>query len=181
VAQKGQKIIVEIMGDYPWEGQFQEVIFRKGFRNGAPSNINEPLQISYAQLKQLEIFYRGGGMPQSCRWTITELPREEIDISVLKQGTGIHVQYGFHGSVALDMANVPSRVRVELAQEWAVVFGTSECPKDGELTTRLAYITARWDRTAGYISPWQIRLEVQPWRIREAGDICAMSFPVEGR
>jgi hypothetical protein len=78
------------------------------------------------------------------------------------------------------MANLPSRVRVERAQDWAVVFGTSECPKDWELTTRLAFITSQWDEVAGYTSPWQIRLEGQPWRIGEEGDLCAKALPPEG-
>jgi hypothetical protein len=74
-AHKGQTTFAEIRGDYPCEGQFQEVIFRKGFRNGAPSNIMDPLQAASAQLKQLGIYYRGAGMPQSCRWTTAELPQ----------------------------------------------------------------------------------------------------------
>jgi hypothetical protein len=140
-----------------------------------------PLQTAYAQLRQFGIYYRGGGMPQSCGWTTAELPREGIDGSVITLGTGVHVQYGFHDSAILDMANAPSRVRVELSQGWSIVFGTAECPKDGQLTTRLAFITSQWENTVGYTHPWQIRLEWQPWRIGEGGDICAKVFPEEGK
>jgi hypothetical protein len=35
--------------------------------------------------------------------------------------------------------------------------------------------------TTGYTRPWKIRLEGQPWRIGEEGDICAKAFPAEGR
>jgi hypothetical protein len=178
--QKVQEIFVEIRGDYPWEGQFQEVIFTKGFQNGAPANIMEPLQAAYAQVKQLGVYYRGGGLAQSCRWTTAELPREEIDVKIIKQGAGIHIQYGYHGSSALDMANLPSRVRVELAQGWSVVFGTSESPRDGEFTTRLAFITSQWEDLVGYTHPWQIGLEGYPWRLGEEGSIFAKALPAEG-
>jgi hypothetical protein len=50
---KGQKIIVEIGGDYQWERQLHEVIFRKEFKIKAPTNTMIPLQTAYAQLTQL--------------------------------------------------------------------------------------------------------------------------------
>jgi hypothetical protein len=34
--QKGQKIVVEIRGEYHWEGQQHEVVFRKGFKIWLP-------------------------------------------------------------------------------------------------------------------------------------------------
>jgi predicted DNA-binding transcriptional regulator YafY len=34
--QKGQKIAVEIRGDYTWEGRLHEVIFRREFKTAAP-------------------------------------------------------------------------------------------------------------------------------------------------
>jgi hypothetical protein len=49
--QKGQKIAVEIRGDYTWERRSHEVIFRKEFKIVAPENTLMPLQTAYAQLK----------------------------------------------------------------------------------------------------------------------------------
>jgi hypothetical protein len=93
----------------------------------------------------------------------------------------VHIQYGFPDAVALDMANAPSRVRVELSDGWSIIFGTSNQPKDGELTTKLAFITSQWEEALrNYTHPWQIRLEGQPWRIGEGGEICAKAFPALG-
>jgi hypothetical protein len=147
----------------------------------APSDILVPSQIAYAQLNQLGIYYHGGGLPQACKWTTEAVARNQMDIAVFKYGTGVHVRYGFKESTALEMANSPSRVRVELPQGWAAIFGVSECPQDGELTTRLACITSHCDTVSGFTTPWQIRLEGQPWRIGEEGDICATALPPQGR
>jgi hypothetical protein len=68
-----------------------------------------------------------------------------MDITVFKYGARVHVRYRFKESAALATANLPARVRVELAQEWAVIFGIPEGPQEGELTTRLACITSHWD------------------------------------
>jgi hypothetical protein len=100
-----------------------------------------------------------------------------IEITVLKLGTGVHIRYGLKDSTALDMANSPAQVRVELAQDWAVIFGVSQSPKDGELTTKLACITSSWEESVGFRSPWQIRLEGQPWRIGEEGSLCVIALP----
>jgi hypothetical protein len=75
-------------------------------------------------------------------------------MTVFKSGTGVHIRYGLKESRALDMANLPARIRVELAQDWAVIFGVPECPQDGELTTRLASITSHWDTISGFTTPW---------------------------
>jgi hypothetical protein len=114
-AQKEIPTIVEVRGDYQWDGRFHEVIFAKEFKGaGKPSHILEPLQAAYKQIGQIGKYYRGGGTPQSCVWTSAGLPRDQIGVSVSKRGSGIHIPYGYHGSTALDMANNPSRVRVEL-------------------------------------------------------------------
>jgi hypothetical protein len=54
----------------------------------------------------------------------------------------------------------------------------SNQPKDWGLTSRLAMITSQWEEVIrSYTNPWQIRLEGQPWRIGEGGEICAKGFP----
>jgi hypothetical protein len=64
---KGQKIVVEIRGDYQWDRQQHEVVFRKEFKIKAPTNAMIPLQTAYAQLTQMGYYYQGGGLPQACR------------------------------------------------------------------------------------------------------------------
>jgi hypothetical protein len=96
----------------------------------------------------LGIHYQGGGLPHACRWTTKAVTREEIQIDVLKSGACVHLRYGLKASGALDMANLPTRIRVNLAQEWTVIFGRPEVPKDGELTTRLASITSVRDEAS---------------------------------
>jgi hypothetical protein len=175
-AAKGQKIVVELSGNYQWERQLHEVIFRKEFRIKAPTNIMIPLQTTYAQLTRLGYFYQGEGLPRACRWTTDEITREQIEISVFKYGSDVHIEFSLMESSALDMANLPARIRVDLAQEWSVVFGIPVNPPDGELTTRLACITSHWDPVSGFTTPWQIRLEGQPKRSGEEGDICATAI-----
>jgi hypothetical protein len=138
---KGQKIVLEVRGDYQWEGQMQEVIFRKEFRIKPPENTMIPLQAAHAQLIQLGYRYQGGGLPYACRWRTEALTREQIDIAVLKYGSNVHIRYGWKNSTALDMANFPAKIRANLADEWSVIFGIPVNPQDGELTTRLACIT----------------------------------------
>jgi hypothetical protein len=59
------------------------------------------------------------------------------------------------------MANLPERILAELPNDWAITFGTSENPKDQELTGRLMCITSQLDQTGtSYIRPWQVRLAV---------------------
>jgi hypothetical protein len=81
----------------------------------------------------------------------------------------------------LDMANAPSRFRVELIEGWSITFGISATPPDGELTTRLVYITSQWsEQLKQYRLPWQVRLEAQPWRIGDNGEIAARACPAAG-
>jgi hypothetical protein len=62
-----------------------------------------------------------------------------------------------------------------------IIFGTTETPADGELTSCLAYITSHWNEDAKqYETPWQVRLEAQPWRARETGEISARACPAIG-
>jgi hypothetical protein len=45
----------------------------------------------------------------------------------------------------------------------------------------LVYITSQWNEsTKQYHLPWKIRLDAQPWRVGEKGDILAIVRPVEG-
>jgi hypothetical protein len=110
-------------------------------------------------------------------WTKEEFPRDEIEVTTIKQGSGIHLQYGLRSSSALDVANMPSRVQVELVKDWSITFGTSENPADAELTNRLIWITSQFEDQVGYRAPWQIRPEGYPWRIGEEGNVCAKAFP----
>jgi hypothetical protein len=89
-AQKEQPIVLEIGGDHPWEGGFQEVILAKEFRKiGAPAHILEPLPTAYEHIEWMGVYYQWTGIPQSCLWTIAGLPRDQIDVSVSKSGTEV--------------------------------------------------------------------------------------------
>jgi hypothetical protein len=181
-ATRGQPVTVEISGDYPWEGRFEEVVFAKEYKRvPAPNHILEPMQTAYKAIEVLSHYYQGTGIPQSCLWTTEGLPREMINVRVIKKGLGIHLAYGFGESMAIDMANAPSRFRVELIDGWSVTFGTSAVPPDEELMTRLFYITSQWNESVKqYHLPWQVRLEGQPWRIGENGDVAAKACPATG-
>jgi hypothetical protein len=126
----------------------------------APNHILEPLQTAYKAIEVLSKYHQGTGLPQSCLWTSAGLPREEIEAKVRKSGRGLHLSYGFRSSVATDIANFPSRLRVTLIDGWSITFGITETPTNGESTTRLVYITSQWNESAKQCHvPWHVRLE----------------------
>jgi hypothetical protein len=142
-AIKEQLLTVEIRGEYVWEGRLHEVIFEKAMKGlPVPEHLLIPLQFAYQETRQIGLFWHGGGLPSSCTWTAEDLPREKIEISVLKSGEGVRLRYALKDSKALDMENLPGQIHAELINGWAVGFGTSTDPKDGELTERLHWITA---------------------------------------
>jgi hypothetical protein len=142
-AMRGQPVTVEISGDYPWGSGFEEVVFAKEYKGGPPpSHILEPLQLAFKAIESLSSYYQGTGMAQSCLRTSVWLSREFIEAKVIKKGQGFHLSYGYSESWAIDMANAPSRFRVELIDGLPITFGRSAQPSDGELTARLVYITS---------------------------------------
>jgi hypothetical protein len=143
-AAKGQEMTVEIRGEYLYGGQYHEAIFAKTFKGmSKPDHMIEPLKVAHRQVEQVGKALQGGGLPQSCVWTTLGLPRDQIEVAVIKKGLGVHVRYGFSASTALDMENLPQRVRAEFGGGCSITFGTSEDPRDGGLTERLVYITAQ--------------------------------------
>jgi hypothetical protein len=178
---KGQPLTIEIRAEYAWDSGVHEAIFSKEFRGmPVPIHIFEPHQAAYKQIEQIGLSYQGG-LPQSCVWTAMGLTREQIDVSIVKKGSGVYVRYGFVGSTALDMANLPERIRAELPNDWVVTFGSSESPTDGELTSRLMCITSKVDPTGKqYEFPWQIRLERVQLRTGEEGASAAIVSKVAG-
>jgi hypothetical protein len=179
---KGQPLTVEIRAEYAWGGTVHEAIFAKEFKGvPVPGNIFEPFQTAHKQIEQIGLSYRGGGLPQSCVWTAMGLPRDQIEVTVTKKGAGVYARYGYLASTALDMANLPERIRAELPNDWVITFGTSENPKDGELTGRLTCITSRLDQTgASDILPWQVRLERRQLRTGEDADSAAIVYLASG-
>jgi hypothetical protein len=179
---RGQPITVEISGDYPWNGGFEEVVFAKEFKGcPPPKHVLEPLQTAFSGIESLSTLYQGTAIPQSCLWTTAGLPREMITVQAFKRGAGLHLMYGYKDSTAMAMENAPSRFMVELIDRWSITFGTSAVPSDGQLTMRLIYITSQWDETVKqYNQPGQVWLEAQPWRIGENGDVSARALPVTG-
>jgi hypothetical protein len=178
---KGQPLTVEIRAEYAWENVVHEAIFSKEFKGvSIPTHVLEPFQAAHKQIEQIGLSYQGG-LPQSCVWTDAGLAREQMDVQVYKKGAGLHVRYGFVGSLTLDMANLPERIRAELPNEWAVTFGTTENSKDGDLTSRLMCITSKVDSTGRqYEFPWQIRLEKVQLRTGEEGESAAIVYKVSG-
>jgi hypothetical protein len=100
----------------------------------------------------------------------------QIEITVFKYGSDVHIRYVWKDSMALDMDNLPAKIRVNPANEWSVIFGIPTNPSDGELTTRLACIASHWEPASGFTTPWQIRLEGQPVRCGEDGDTYAIAL-----
>jgi hypothetical protein len=121
---KGQPITIEIRAEYVYGGGVHEVILSREFKVGKPpSHILEPYQLAYKQIEQIGAGYQGG-LPSSCIWTDLNLPRDRIEVTVSKRGAGIYVRYGFSGSSALDMANLPERIRVVLPLDWTNTFAS---------------------------------------------------------
>jgi hypothetical protein len=178
---KGQSLTIEIRAEYAWDSVLHEAIFSKEFKGvPIPMHILEPYQAAYKQIEQIGLSYQGG-LPQSCVWTAMGLTREQIDVSIAKKGSGVYARYGLVGSQALDMVNLPERIRAELPNDWVVTFGSSENPKDGDLTSRLMCITSKLDPTGRqYEFPWQIRLERVQLRTGEGGDSAANLYKVSG-
>jgi hypothetical protein len=119
-AVRGQQITVEISGDYPWQGGFEEVFAMEYSSETAPSHILEPLQVAYRAIETLSSYYQSTDLPQSCRWTSSGLPREQIEVRVVKSGRGVHLSYGFGSSTAKSTVNFPSRFRVQLIDGWSM-------------------------------------------------------------
>jgi hypothetical protein len=57
----------------------------------------------------------------------------------------VQVTYGYIGARGHAVQNFPAGFKVDLYDNWAVVFGARETPSDEELTMRLAHITASWN------------------------------------
>jgi hypothetical protein len=144
-AAKEQILSVEIRAEYAWGGHLHEAIFSKPAKIvNAIEDILEPLQVAYSELEIIGRTFKGGGLPYSCLWTPEGLPKEEIEVTVIKVGEGIHLRYARRTSTALDKENMPDQVIVQLPNDWSVSFGTSDNAKDGELTQRMLYITYQY-------------------------------------
>jgi hypothetical protein len=181
-AAKEQLLTIEVRAEYTWGGQLNEAIFPKTGKNlTAPDELLTPLQVAHKEIDQIGKAFQGGGLAHSCVWTTMGLPRSEIEITVLKLGEGVYLRYGNRVSLALDMENLPDRIRVQLLNGWSVCFGASENAKDGELTERLLYITSHLhEPTNSYMQPWQVRLESIQMRSGEKGERSAKIFPAQG-
>jgi hypothetical protein len=172
---KGQPITIEIRADYVYQNTIHEAIFAREIRvSKPPGHILEPCQLAYKQIEQIGASYQGG-LPASCTWTELGLRRDQIEI------TGVYLRYGFAGSSALDMVNLPEQVCVSLPLDWTLSFGTSASPRDGELTERMHYITAQLDLTSTcYQFPWHVKLERRQLRTGEEGLSAAALYKAEG-
>jgi hypothetical protein len=115
------------------------------------------MMTAYAELETIGRTFQGGPPYSSM---MLELPRDQIEVSVIKTGEGVHLRYGRKNSSAIDMDSMPDQVQVQLIGGWNVSFGASDNAKDGELSQWLLYITYQLHEiTKMYISPWQIRRE----------------------
>jgi hypothetical protein len=162
---KGLGITIEIRGGYMFEGREHEVVFSKEVKvYEPPSHLIVPYQLAFKQIEQIGLMYQGG-LPASCVWATEGVSREDIDIAVFKLGQGVYVRYGHRESSALNMMNLPERVRAELPLDWSVSFGTSESPVDQELTNRMVSITT----SAQDGRFWQIHLLKLPLRSGDLG------------
>jgi hypothetical protein len=175
-------LTIEIRAEYTWQGRLHEAIFSKTSRNHvAPAEVLAPLQVAYQEIDQISRAFQGGGLPHSCVWTASELPRSAIEITVTKEGEGVYLRYAKRASSALDMENLPERISVQLLNGWSVIFGASENAMDGELTQRLLYISYQYhEPTKTYLQPWQVRLEAIDMRAGERGERSAKIFPIQG-
>jgi hypothetical protein len=179
-AIKGVPLIVEIKAEYAWENVKHEAIFAKEFREPAPAHVLLPFQAAYKQIEQLGLSY-GGGLPQSWIWTEAGLPREAMEVIVYKKGESLHARYGFVGTNALEMVNLPEHIRVNLPLDWSVTFGTIPDQTNDELTSRMMCITSKVDPTGKlYVQPWQIRVEKLSLRSGEEGETVAVVHKIEG-
>jgi hypothetical protein len=179
---KGLGVTVEIWEDYAFEVQVHEVIFSKEFRVAQfPAHVLEMYQLAYKEIERIGASFQGG-LPASIIWADSGVPREDIDLKVLKLGQGIIARYSYRKSMALSMANLPERIRAQLPLEWSVQFGTSENPVDLELTRRMANITSQLDPANGqYMLPWQVHLAKASLRVGEFGIPAAEVYKTVGR
>jgi hypothetical protein len=80
----------------------------------------------------------------------------------------------------LEIADFPTKFKITLVDNWAVVFGAEENLTNKDLIQKMIFITAPWDMVAhAYNSPWELVISAQPWRIGEPGDMFALAAPVD--
>jgi hypothetical protein len=140
-----QPITVGIQGQYHVGDRLEEVRIQCEVTDQpAPSHILEPLQWTMKGLELLAKVFGSEGVPGSCRWSLSGVPREGINIKVEKMGRGVYVTYGHKGTVGLDMSNFLFKAKADLVTGWSIVFGTPASPSDGDITDRLASIMALW-------------------------------------
>jgi hypothetical protein len=94
-AIKEQQLTIEIRAEYSWAGRLYEAIFSKSNKSVVPlENILDPLELADSEIEAIWKAFQGRGLPHSCIWTSQGLPREEIEITVIKAGEGVHLRYG---------------------------------------------------------------------------------------
>jgi hypothetical protein len=170
------------MGQYgDGENMYEEILFqRESVEIEAPSNILEPLQFAYQSLEALSQYYQTSGILGSCLWTQSGIPREEMEITVVKSGRGMILTYGWRDGKGLAIEQYPARYSVSLVGGWRVSFGAKISPTDYELTQRLIFITEPWqDATKNYRQPWRVYLSGEPWRIAKPGEISVRALAEE--
>jgi hypothetical protein len=161
-------LTVEIKAEYDWGLRKFEAIFFKSSKNTRRiEDLFAPMMTAYAELEVVGRTFQGG-LPFSCM--MLDLPRDQVEVSVIKVGEGIHLRYGRKDSMAVEIDDMPDQVQVQLIRGWNVSFGADDNAKDGELTQRLLYITyQQHEITKMFFNPWQIRLEGMFMRAGEKG------------
>jgi hypothetical protein len=164
-AVKELPLTIEIDAEYDWGlRKFEAVFFKTSKNTRKIEDIFAPLYTAYAELETVGRTFQGA-LPHSC-WML----KEQVRVSVLKVGEGIHLRYSRNESSAVDIDTMPDQVQVQLIGGWNVCFGANDNAKDGELTQRMLYITYQiHEITKMYMQPWQIRLEGLFMRAGEKG------------
>jgi hypothetical protein len=127
--------------------------------------------------------YGSSGIPGSLLWTIQPFETEDLDIIVSKIGLGLQVSYARKKMKGAPLAKWPAVYSYELADNLEIAFGAVDRLPYAVLMQFSVNLTSPWDGNQ-YGTPWQVYLNVKPWRNSETGDIvveATPNYPADGQ
>jgi hypothetical protein len=162
---------VILQGRYAWNQDWDEVSYCRTFiERKVPDDILEPLKITAHAFGVVSL--QAGAQTLPLPIQALAIPREELEITVAKRGTGVQIYYQRKDQLALSLIDFKLRFRAMLWDNMSVVFGTGSPVSNEEISERFGSITASWFE--GRVGPsWQVNLSAQPKTSELGGEIYA--------
>jgi hypothetical protein len=174
---KNQLVTISIQGRFRGnQGRELEVLLQKDDTGPAPENFIEVFQETLLEILELPRHYGTERMRGAYLWTPSDITRDELAVSLAKEGKGVELTFGPKVFNGLRLAQFPVRYRVQLVNGYSVVFGAQPTPTDLDLAQFMINITEPWKEPEDrYNSPWHIFLSAQPWRVEERGEVAVLA------